>query len=156
MRGLSSIMRRRWMSRLASLAMAALRSGERQRQREGRALADAGAARKERTSELTRGEGTAVQAKAMAVGTRGEAVVEDTLEILRWDADAAVDDRDRDAFRGRADAHRHAFLAAWQLGAGVLGVTDHVHEDLQHLVLVDLNERHFGELAHDRHTVTAE
>src|SRR5215471_14291626 len=140
MRGLSSITRRRWIRRSASLAMATLGMNERQRQREGRALTRARAARVQRATEFPGSECTAVEPEAMAFGTGGEPMIEDTLEILRRDADAGVDDRDDDGGGRRADAHRHALFTTWHLGARVLGVADHVDEDLQHPVLVHLNE----------------
>src|SRR6516165_818609 len=107
MRGLSSIMRSRWMSRSASLAIATLRVRERQRQREGGTLAGAGAARIKGATELARCERTAVEPKAVTINSGGEAVVENAFDILRRDADPGVDDRDGDGGGGCTDAHRH-------------------------------------------------
>src|SRR6516225_11665290 len=156
MRGLSSIIRRRWIRRSASLAMATRLMNEWQRQCESGAVTDAGAARVQRAAKFPGSERTAVQPKAMAVGTGGEPMIEDALEILRRDADAGVDDRNDDGGRRRADAYRHALFTTWHLRARVLGVADHVDEDLQYLVLVHLNERHLGEIAHHGHAVAAE
>src|SRR6516164_6628814 len=130
MRGLSSIMRSRWMRRSTSVAMTTLRVSERQRQREGGTLSRAGAARIERATELARCERAAVEPKAVAIDAGREPVIEDALEILRRDADTGIDDRDGDGGGGRTDAHRHAFVPAGHLGAGVLGIADHVHQDL--------------------------
>src|SRR5215469_18106669 len=96
MRGLSSIKRRRWIRMSALLAMATLCVSEWQRQREGGALTRAGAARVQRAAEFPGSECAAVEPKAMAVGTGGKSMVEDTLEILRGNADAGVDDRHDD------------------------------------------------------------
>src|SRR5215469_14001142 len=124
-------MSRRWVSRSASMPMAAPRDTERQRQCEGCAVAQAGAGALQRAAELPGGERTAVQSEAVAVGPRGKAVVEDTLEILGRYADASVDHFHRDGGSARAHAHGHTFLAAgFLLGAGVLGVADHVDQDL--------------------------
>src|SRR5215469_386593 len=128
MRGLSSIMRSRWVRRSASLAMATLPVRERQGQREGGTLTGAGAGRIKRATELARSERAAVEPEAVAIDAGREPVIEDALEVLRRDADTGVDDRDRDGGGGRPDAHRHAFVPAGHLGARVLGIADHVHE----------------------------
>src|SRR5215470_7465362 len=118
MRGLSSIMRSRWMRRSASLAIATLRVRERQRQCEGGTLAGAGAARVKGATELARCERTAVEPKAVTINSGSEAVIEDAFDIFRQDADTGVDDRHGDGEGGRADAHRDPFLPAGHLGAG--------------------------------------
>src|SRR6185437_4825047 len=156
MRGLSSIISRRWISRSASVAMTSLRARKRQRQRESCPLPETGAGRMQRAADLSGGERAAVQAKAMAVDTRGETVAEDALEILWRDADAGVDDRHHDGGSIGTDAHRDALIAAVHLGASVLGIADHINQYLQHLVLIHLYERHLCEVAHDRHAVAAE
>src|SRR6516162_6354490 len=117
MRGLSSIINSRWISRSASVAMATLRGDERQRQRKGRALTNAAAFRVQGAADLPGGERTAVQAKTVAFSARGEAVIEDAFQVFRRNADAGIVHRDEDGGGGCAYAHRHAFLAPCHLGA---------------------------------------
>ncbi len=97
-----------------------------------------------------------MQSETVAVFARGEAVIEDALEVLRRDADAGIDDGDQHRAIGRPHADGHALLGAPGLVAGVFGVADHVHQDLQHLVLVDRDQRHLLEVAHQRDAMTAE
>src|SRR5580658_10128435 len=92
MAGLSSIISSRWVSSSGSSAMGRLRLGEGQRQGEGSPLAGSGTRALQRTAEVLGGQRAAVQAEAVAVFARREAVTEDALEVLRRYADAGIDD----------------------------------------------------------------
>src|ERR1700751_1487064 len=120
MRGLSSIVSRRWVSRSASVAMAGLRCREGQGEGEGRALAKARACPIQRAADFTRRECAAVQPEAVAIGAGREPVAEDALEILRRNADARIAHRDHDGGGARADAHGDPLIAAFLIGSGGL------------------------------------
>src|SRR5581483_4111452 len=147
MPGLSSIISRRWVSNSDSSATGLLRLGEGQRQGEGSPLASSGALALQRAAEILGRQRAAVQTKAVAVFARSEAVTEDALEILRRDAYAGIADSDQHRAIDRAHADSHALLAAPGLIASIFGVADHVHQDLQHFMLVDRDQRHVLEIA---------
>src|SRR6185437_17023334 len=156
MDSLSSTSRTRCVSPSDSLAMGGLARADGQRQSEGRAATGAGALGLERSAELLGRERRAVQAEAMALAACREAVVEDAVEVLPHDAHAGIDYRDLHRAADGADPHGDALRAAAGLVAGVLGITDHVHQDLQHPVLVHLDQRHFAEITHDGYAMAAE
>src|SRR6478609_6339130 len=66
-------------------------------QRERCAQAQAFALDRQRAPEFGGGNRAAVQAEAMAIGTRGEAVAKDAGDVFRGDADAVVNDLDLQA-----------------------------------------------------------
>src|SRR5689334_9886966 len=101
----------------------------------------------ERATELPRSNGAAVQANAVSGGTSGKPVAEEAAHVLGSDTDAVVDDRDAVKRLIAFDAQRQQFFLFTRLGAGVLGVADQVHENLQHLMLIDGNRRYRFELA---------
>src|SRR5580658_2225286 len=156
MAGLSSIISRRWVTRSDSSAMGALRRGERQREREGCPCARTCALGAQRSTQFLGRQRTAVQPEAMTVFARGEAMTEDTVEILRRDTDAGVADGDDDLVCVEPYADRHALLGAAGFVTRILGVADDVYQDLQDLVLVDGYRRHLLEVAHQRDAMATE
>src|SRR5438309_12096183 len=130
--------RTRWRSRSVSACITRLRGSERQSQGKRGAVAGTGALGLQGAAQGFSGERTAVQSETVAVGAGGEAVAEDALEVLPGNSDTRVDHGHEHRAVARPDPHRYR-LCARALVAGVLGVTDHVHQDLKHLVLVDLD-----------------
>src|SRR5881398_2547346 len=147
--------RTRWRSRSASACITRVRGSERQSQGERGAVAGTGALGQQGAAQGLGGERTAVQSETVAVGAGGEAVAEDALEVLPGNSDTRVDHGHEHRVFARADPHRHRLLAR-ALVACVLGVTNHVHEDLKHLVLVDLDWRYIPVVVDDRDAVAAE
>src|SRR5687768_8217744 len=95
------------------------------------------------------GERSAVQAEAVTVLAGREAVGKDARQVAGGDAGAVVAYRYPDAAADLSYAQRHAFFRALQIAAGLPGVAHEVDEDLQHLVLLHADRRHFLEFADD-------
>src|SRR5664279_4312626 len=89
-----------------------------------RAQARAVALGQQLAAQFARGQGAAVQAKAVAVLTGGESVVEDAGEVLRWNTHAIVNDGDADVLAAISGAHGQALVVARRFFASVFGVAD--------------------------------
>src|ERR1700726_3808109 len=111
MASLSSTTRMRCRSRSDSIDMDRLRWRQRQRQGEGGTFAGPGAFGPQRPAELLGRKGCAVKSETVPVRARGEAVIENPVEVFLRNAHPGVDDRDHYRAACRAGADRHALRA---------------------------------------------
>src|SRR6202166_4113443 len=133
MDALSSMIRMRLLPSGAVLDMASLRPGTGEFENEHGAAAGPVARHAQRAAELLRGEGPAVQAEAVSVHARREAVREQAGHVFRRDAHAVFDDAYAHAGRRGFDAQGDQLVGSARFVARVLGVAHEIYENLQHL-----------------------
>src|SRR3984885_16206167 len=140
----STINIRRWASDAGS-ATGGLRAVVGQLEYERGSAARSLAGHPQRAAEFLRRKSAAVQAEPMSVRAGGKAVSEEARHVLRGNAHSIVDDADAHAGRSLLDAQGNQFVGPARFIAGVLGVAHQIHPDLEHLVLVHGDRRHFAE-----------
>src|ERR1700689_3069958 len=86
----------------------------------------------------------------MAAGAGSEPVAKDSSHILGWDSPAVVDPRGRDAECTPCDPNRDAFVASSRVLAGIFGVANEIHQNLQHPVLIYGDGGHVLKFARER------
>src|ERR1700688_4483561 len=156
MAALSSMIRMRLLQSGPGLDMVTLCKGARKLENKRGPAARPVARHAQRAAELVSGERPAMQAEAVPVDARREAVREQAGHIFRRDAYTVVDDAYAHAGRRRFDAQRDELVGSAGFVARVLGVAHEIHQNLQHLVFIDGDRRHLAEFAAQRHSVTHE
>src|SRR5580693_6725681 len=96
-----------------------------------------------------------MQAESMAARASSKPVVENARQIFRWNPNSVIGDGNPDPAIAVGHAHRHPFVDALRLLAGVLGVAHEVDKDLEDFVLFNVHGWHIIELANDLHSVPA-
>src|SRR3989454_8051742 len=92
----------------------------------------------ERSAHFVGRQGTAVEAKTVAVFTRREAVFENPRQVFWRDPDAVVAHFNPNPFVTISrQAHGDLLVRSIQLAARGFGVANEIHQDLQDLVLID-------------------
>ena len=110
--------------------------------------------RRKRPAQLPGGQGTGVQPETVAIRLRGESMREYPRQVLRGDSNAIVGYFHADrALAIPPDADGDPALCLRALDAGALGVLKEIDEDLEDLVLVNEEGRHFFEFTDDSDVV---
>src|ERR1700683_4228163 len=92
----------------------------------------------------------------MAAGAGGEPVAKDSSHILGWDSHAVVDHRDRDPECTPCDPNRDAFVALSRVLAGIFGVANEIHQNLQYPVFIYRDGGHVLKFARERDPMAGE
>ena len=120
------------------------RGAARKLQRHGRPLSQSFARQAQRAPQFLRRQGPAVEAKAVPILPGRESIIEHSCQILRGDADSIVADGNPRSRRAVRHPHGQTLVGVARFDARMVGVGDQVYQDLQHLVLVEQQRRHFG------------
>src|SRR5258708_4948717 len=156
MAALSSMIRMRRLARAVESGTGRLRRVARQLEDECRAASRPVARTEQRAAEFVEGERPAVQAEAVPIHARREAVCEQAGHIFRGNAHAIVDDANAHTGRRALYAQGQKLVGPARFIAGILGVAHEIHQNLQYLVLIDGDRRHLVEFAAQRHAVAHE
>src|SRR6266403_586324 len=156
MAALSSMIRIRRLARAAESGTGILRRAARQLEHECRAASRPVARHEQRAAELLGRERPAVQAEAVPVHASREAVREYPGHVFRGNSHAIVDDANAHTGRRAFYAQGEKLVGPARFIARILGVAHEIHQNLQHLVLIDGDRRHLVEFAAQRHAVTYE
>ena len=94
------------------------------------ALAGTGAFCEQRAAQCLGRQGAAVQSEAVTVRASREAMIEDSVQVLLRDSDPGINDGDQRRIVRCANPDGHTLLAGLRFVAGVLGVANHIYQDL--------------------------
>src|ERR1041384_1685733 len=77
----------------------------------------------------------------MSVFPGGEAMAEYSAQVLRWNADAIVRNRNRDSLFLMPNAKNDSLLFRAAVVAGILRILNQVQQNLDHLMAIDGDSR---------------